>query len=77
MFSSTFDKMGKTPSNVKSHHIHLHICTSALKVLTLVSKLLSLIDADFVCLFDLILYVPSTIFQLNRERSSWVEPVLR
>ena len=29
----------------------------------------------FVCLFDLILYVPSTIFQLNRERSSWVEPV--
>ena len=30
----------------------------------------------FVCLFDLILYVPSTIFQLNRDRSSWVEPVL-
>ena len=27
-------------------------------------------------LFDLILYVPSTIFQLNREESSWVEPVL-
>ena len=31
---------------------------------------------SFVCLFDLILYVPSTIFQLNRDRSSWVEPVL-
>ena len=31
---------------------------------------------DFVCLFDLILYVPSTIFQLNRDGSSWVEPVL-
>ena len=30
----------------------------------------------FVCLFDLILYVPSTIFQLYRDRSSWVEPVL-
>ena len=30
----------------------------------------------FVCLFDLILYVPSTIFQLNRDGSSWVEPVL-
>ena len=30
----------------------------------------------FVCLFDLTLYVPSTIFQLNRDRSSWVEPVL-
>ena len=30
----------------------------------------------FVCLFDLILYVPSTILQLNRDGSSWVEPVL-
>ena len=28
------------------------------------------------CLFDLILYAPSTIFQLNRDGSSWVEPVL-
>ena len=28
------------------------------------------------CMFDLILYLPSTIFQLNRDRSSWVEPVL-
>ena len=27
-------------------------------------------------LFDLILYVPSTIFQLNKDESSWVEPVL-
>ena len=26
--------------------------------------------------FDFILYVPSTIFQLNRDGSSWVEPVL-
>ena len=26
-------------------------------------------------LFDLILYVPSTIFQLNRDGSSCVEPV--
>ena len=31
---------------------------------------------QFVCLFDLILYVPSTIFQLNRDGSSWVKPVL-
>ena len=30
----------------------------------------------FVCLFDLILYVPSTIFQIYRDGSSWVEPVL-
>ena len=29
-----------------------------------------------VCLFALILYVPSTIFQLYRDGSSWVEPVL-
>ena len=29
-----------------------------------------------VLLFDLILYVPSTIFQLNRDGSSWVEPEL-
>ena len=27
-------------------------------------------------LFDLILYISSTIFQLNRDGSSWVEPVL-
>ena len=26
--------------------------------------------------FYLILYVPLTIFQLNMDRSSWVEPVL-
>ena len=31
---------------------------------------------DLFVLFDLILYLPSTIFQLNRDRSSWVEPVL-
>ena len=30
----------------------------------------------FVCLFDLILYVPSTIVPLNRDGFSWVEPVL-
>ena len=28
------------------------------------------------CLFDLILHVPSTIFQLNRDGSSWIEPLL-
>ena len=35
-----------------------------------------LLSYKFVCLFDLILYVPSTIFQLYRDGSSWVEPVL-
>ena len=29
-----------------------------------------------ICLFDLILYVPSTIFQLCRDGSSWIEPVV-
>ena len=39
----------------------------------------ALLVADlFLCLFlfDLILYVPSTIFQLCRDGSSWVKPVL-
>ena len=31
---------------------------------------------DCLILFDLILYVPSTIFQLLRDGSSWVKPVL-
>ena len=30
----------------------------------------------FLFLFDLILYFPPTIFQLCRDGSSWVEPVL-
>ena len=30
----------------------------------------------YVLLYLLILYVPSTLFQLNRDGSSWVEPVL-
>ena len=34
------------------------------------------LNFGFVHLFDLILYVPSKIFQLNRDGSSWVEPVL-
>ena len=33
-------------------------------------------DRGNFCLFDLILYIPSTIFQLCREGSPWVEPVL-
>ena len=28
------------------------------------------------CLYNLILYIPSTIFQLNKKGFSWVEPVL-
>ena len=32
--------------------------------------------AQIIVLFDLTIYVPSTIFQLNRDGSSCVEPVL-
>ena len=31
----------------------------------------TLLKLVFVCLFDLILYVPSTIFQLNKDWSFW------
>ena len=44
-------------------------------VLLLLQICFCFVMRDF-CLFDLILYVPSTIFQLNRNGSSWVEPVL-
>ena len=48
------------------------------------SMILNILDYDiymmcnllFVCLFDLILYVPSTIFQLYRDGSFWVDSVL-
>ena len=33
------------------------------------------LDLFILFLFDLILYVPSTIFQLYRDGSFWVEPV--
>ena len=40
-------------------------------------KLLNVSSHDKNCvLFDLILYVPLTIFQLCQDRSYWVEPVL-
>ena len=35
-----------------------------------------LLECVCLFLFDLILDAPSTIFQLNRDGSSWVEPVL-
>ena len=38
-----------------------------LKTITLLNNIV------FVCLFDLILYVPSTIFELNRDGVSRVE----
>ena len=41
-----------------------------------VNTILSLGTVGLQFLFDLILYVPSTIFQLYRDGSFWVEPVL-
>ena len=43
-----------------------------------VMKLIAFIfeQPSYFCLFNFTLYVPSTIFQLNRDGSSWVEPVL-
>ena len=57
-----------------------------LKIIGYISETISLISLSILfvgpqgmeasVLFDLILYVPSTIFQLYRGESSWVEPVL-
>ena len=47
-----------------------------LRIILKTSPMEMCIEILFVCLIDLILYVPSTIFQLNRDRSSWVGPVL-
>ena len=58
---------------------YLHIgyfCTKEMTTYHLTNGLLiNLYKIGFV-LFDLILYAPSTIFLLSRNRSSWVEPVL-
>ena len=40
------------------------------------SGCISLFEDCLFWLFDLILYVASTLFQLSRDGSSWVEPVL-
>ena len=42
----------------------------------LLRVLVSLSAIQFILLFDLIPYVPSTIFQLSKDGSTWVEPVL-
>ena len=40
------------------------------------SKKLFSFCSGVICLFDLIFYIPSTIFQLCGDGSSWAEPVL-
>ena len=46
------------------------------KCLLYAFPLYNVLQYNFFCLFNLIFYVPSTIFQLKRDESSWVEPVL-
>ena len=53
-----------------------HSEENAIRNFPRISMACTKIIKKLVCLFDLILYVPSTIFQLYRDRSSWVEPVL-
>ena len=53
--------------------MHYFDFSSFVIILTRMRKLVPLL---LLLLFDLILYVPSTIFQLYRDGSSWVEPVL-
>ena len=54
------------------------VCADALFQSTIFQSCrnISWVDPELLFLFDLILYIPSTIIQLCREGSSWVEPVL-
>ena len=52
------------------------VCTSHLIAITLKMCYPCSSVCTNLILFDLILYAPSTIFQLNRDGSFWVEPVL-
>ena len=57
-------------------HLFFVLCFTCFRICSLLpfGHLLGMFS--LFCLFDLILYVPSTIFQLYRDGSSWVEPVL-
>ena len=66
-------------SNKGMSYIYLFRYQVAGILFTLVNlTLCKLMDSSYFvfCLFDLILYVQSTIYQLIRDGSSWVEPVL-
>ena len=73
-------KMAESRKEVKTSNI----CNAKLQLLAedllikgmgIHLKILIMFPIFFIS-FDLIIYVPSTIFQLNRDGSSWVEPVL-
>ena len=58
----------------KSQNINLISLTPKFNLGIIQIKIKSL--STTLILFDVILYVPSTTFQLHRDGSSWVEPVL-
>ena len=62
-------------SQMTSAYLRNKLCTPA--ICNRSPALWAVVTNDMcIILFDLILYTPSTIFQLYRNGSSWVEPVL-
>ena len=66
------NNMGNFISDMLKTKVQMHSQISSFAI----NYLDRIIDIGHLCLFDLILYVPSTIFKLNRDGFSWVEPVL-
>ena len=58
-----------------NYELTLHVFFFNL-ILTMLNNVPTRFAEHKICLFDLIFYVPSTIFQLYRDGSSWVQPVL-
>ena len=71
MSADIFKKKNLSGTLLECQTVWIQIRTNKMLVLIWVKTV-----CKYVCLFDLILYMPSTIFQLNRDWSSWVEPVL-
>ena len=63
------------PASIESGSISNDLLDSSMVDLSIFEQIFSIAHYSILC-FDLILYVPSTIFQLYRDGSSWVEPVL-
>ena len=74
----------ETQENEPPISLHIYVlCSGMVCVLTFLCFTVLILSIDistvavfFVCLIDWILYVPSTIFQLYRDWSSWIEPVI-
>ena len=75
-FQHTYEKQGaenRSLMNTNSNSELLAVLT--LDMYAAFDICIHVLDDKVTSLFDLILYVPSTIFQLDRDGSSWVEPV--